>query len=111
MRILIRTKFFSAIIGLAMAVLFSSVSVHAAPKDGGPISMVVMDPLALPLSCPCVAGYAQRKYEVLGEYLSKQLGRPVEVTFAESVKNALDKDNVDDVHIIIANSMHRKMTE
>src|SRR5688500_162229 len=46
----------------------------AAPEaagSGDAISMVVMDPLALPLSCPCVAGYAQRKYEVLGEYLEK----------------------------------------
>ena len=50
--------------------------------------MVVMDPLAAPLSCPCVAGYAQRKYEVLGEYLSKRLGRPVVVTFAESIARA-----------------------
>jgi outer membrane protein assembly factor BamB len=66
-----------------------------------PISMVVMDPLALPLSCPCVAGYAQRKYEALGEYLGKELGRPVEITFAESIKNALDKESVDDVHLII----------
>ena len=30
-----------------------------------PLSLIVMDPLAAPLSCPCVAGYAQRKYEVL----------------------------------------------
>lgn len=72
-----------------------------AKSDAEPISMVVMDPLALPLSCPCVAGYAQRKYEVLGDYLSKQLGRPVEVTFAESIKNALDKESVHDVHLII----------
>ena len=31
--------------------------------------MVVMDPLALPLSCPCVKGYAQRNYDKLGEKL------------------------------------------
>jgi outer membrane protein assembly factor BamB len=66
-----------------------------------PLSMVVMDPLALPLSCPCVAGYAQRDYDVLGEYLSERLGRPVTVTFAESIKNALDKESVDEVHIVI----------
>lgn len=65
------------------------------------ISMVVMDPLALPLSCPCVAGYAQRKYEVLGEYLTKRLNRPVEITFAESISNALEKESVKDVHLII----------
>ena len=91
----------SASIALLVAALLASGAAHAAPKDDAAISMVVMDPLALPLSCPCVAGYAQRKYEVLGDYLSKQLGRPVEVTFAESIKNALDKESVDDVHIII----------
>lgn len=70
----------------------------AAPSERS-ISMVVMDPLALPLSCPCVAGYAQRKYEVLGDYLGKQLGQPVVITFAESIKNALDK--VDKIDIVI----------
>jgi hypothetical protein len=34
----------------------------------GDLTIVVMDPLALPLSCPCVKGYAQRKYETLAEY-------------------------------------------
>src|SRR5215207_108072 len=100
MRMLISASFFRASIVCLVATLLSSSTAAAAPKDEGPISMLVMDPLALPLSCPCVAGYAQRKYEVLGEYLSKQLGRPVEVTFAESVKNALDKESVHDVHII-----------
>jgi outer membrane protein assembly factor BamB len=75
----------------------------AATSDAGaaPLSVVVMDPLAAPLSCPCVAGYAQRKYEVLGEYLGEQLGRPVTVTFAESIAGALDKDGVDAVHLVI----------
>ena len=91
----------SASIAFLVYALLAFDAAHTAPKDDAAISMVVMDPLALPLSCPCVAGYAQRKYEVLGDYLSKQLGRPVEVTFAESIKNALDKESVNDVHIII----------
>jgi ABC-type phosphate/phosphonate transport system substrate-binding protein len=53
--------------------------------------MVVMDPLAAPLSCPCVEGYAQRDYEVLAEHLASALGRTVEVTFAESLETALQK--------------------
>jgi ABC-type phosphate/phosphonate transport system substrate-binding protein len=88
---------------VAVASMFAIVA-QAAPEAASPdraISMVVMDPLALPLSCPCVAGYAQRKYEVLGEYLTKRLGRPVVITFAESINNALAKVNVDDVHIVI----------
>ena len=63
--------------------------------------MVVMDPLAAPLSCPCVQGYAQRRYEKLAEYLTEQLGRPVHVTFAESFSNALAKDGCDGIDIAI----------
>ena len=86
---------------IALATLAASIGEgQAAPKDDA-ISMVVMDPLALPLSCPCVAGYAQRKCEVLGDYLSERLGRPVVITFAESLKNALDKESVDDVHLVV----------
>ncbi len=48
-----------------------------------------MDPLAAPLSCPCVEGYAQRKYEKLAEYLEPLLGRPVRLTFSESLSVAL----------------------
>ncbi len=89
--------------GLAAALVASLASLASAATvaDQSPFSMVVMDPLALPLSCPCVAGYAQRKYEVLGEYLTERLGRPVVVTFAESIENALAKESVDQVHLII----------
>ena len=53
--------------------------------------MIVMDPLALPLSCPCVEGYAQRDYEKLGEYLSEKLQRKVDVVFSESLTDALQR--------------------
>lgn len=53
------------------------------------LQLVVMDPLSAPLSCDCVKGYAQRKYENLGEYLSKRLNRKVEVTWSESLEKAL----------------------
>ena len=43
------------------------------PEFNRQLTVVVMDPLAAPLSCPCVEGYAQRRYEVLGEYLSRRL--------------------------------------
>lgn len=58
-----------------------------------PLSMIVMDPLADPLSCPCVEGYAQRKYQVLAKHLQAQLGRNVKVTFAESLEAALRKSS------------------
>lgn len=52
-------------------------------------TMIVQDPLAAPLSCPCVEGYAQRKYENLGAYLERKLGHPVKVVFSGSLKLAL----------------------
>lgn len=61
----------------------------ASDKVTGALTVVVMDPLAAPLSCPCVKGYAQRDYVELGKYLGSQLGRPVSVVFNESLKGAL----------------------
>lgn len=55
------------------------------------LTLVVMDPLAAPLACDCVQGYAQRKYESLGAYLQTKLGREVKVVWAESLKDALEK--------------------
>jgi ABC-type phosphate/phosphonate transport system substrate-binding protein len=46
--------------------------------------MIVTDPLAAPLSCPCVQGYAQRDYEALAEHLRSETGRRIELHFAES---------------------------
>jgi ABC-type phosphate/phosphonate transport system substrate-binding protein len=47
--------------------------------------------MAAPLACDCVKGYAQRKYESLGAFLNKQLGRKVNVVWAESLEAALEK--------------------
>ena len=47
--------------------------------------IVVMDPLAMPLSCPCVRGYAQRDYQKLADKLSAALDRPTKVIFNESL--------------------------
>ena len=64
----------------------------ALPAADRSLSLVVMDPLAAPLSCPCVEGYAQRQYDKLADYLAERLGRPVHVTFAESFEKALEKE-------------------
>lgn len=48
-------------------------------------TLIVMDPLAAPLSCPCVEGYAQRKYEVLAEHLKASLKRDVLLVFAKAL--------------------------
>ncbi len=54
-----------------------------------PLVIVVMDPLALPLSCPCVKGYAQRDYQKLADRLQTRLKRPVKLVFNESLSAAL----------------------
>ncbi len=64
---------------------------NAAEDTVAPLSLIVMDPLAAPLSCPCVEGYAQRKYEVLASHLETSLGRKVKLTFGESFAAALKK--------------------
>src|SRR3954468_22136284 len=76
-------------------------SIPATPAADASLSLVVMDPLAEPLSCPCVQGYAQRKYEKLAEYLTAALGRPVQVTFAESFEKALAKPSCKIIDIAI----------
>lgn len=52
-------------------------------QEKTPLTLIVMDPLAAPLSCPCVKGYAQRDYEKLANHLEKQLGREVKLHFNE----------------------------
>jgi outer membrane protein assembly factor BamB len=66
----------------------------AAEAPEPPLIVAIMDPLAAPLSCPCVKGYAQRDYDKLGAYLQEKLGRPVKVVFGESLDKAL-KDEKD----------------
>lgn len=74
---------------LAPLVGRSEEKITPSAKTASPLTVVVMDPLAAPLSCPCVKGYAQRDYEKLGQFLGAQLSRPVKVVFYESLKKAL----------------------
>src|SRR5262245_5355218 len=84
---MLRGKWISA----AIWIVASAISVEAADSSG-PLTMVVMDPLAKELSCPCVQGYAQRDYLKLGEFLTQRLGRRVDVVFSESLSKALKDD-------------------
>lgn len=65
----------------------SQETVAERPANG--LVLVVMDPLSAPLACDCVQGYAQRKYEVLGEYLSATLHRPVQVVWGGAIDSAM----------------------
>jgi ABC-type phosphate/phosphonate transport system substrate-binding protein len=60
-----------------------------------------MDPLAAPLSCDCVKGYAQRDYEKLAKHLEKQLKRDIKIYFNESLTNALEKKTQGQADLII----------
>jgi ABC-type phosphate/phosphonate transport system substrate-binding protein len=66
-----------------------------------PLVMVVMDPLAKPLSCPCVQGYAQRDYDKLAEALGAEIGRPVKVAYKESLVAAMTNDTDGKAHLVI----------
>ncbi|MBX3443138.1 MAG: PhnD/SsuA/transferrin family substrate-binding protein [Planctomyces sp.] len=80
---------------VALAGLLADSGIRADQSNSPePIVVVVMDPMSAPLSCDCVKGYAQRKYEHLGAFLQKQLGRPVKVHWSESLETAL-KDKTD----------------
>src|SRR5687767_887321 len=70
-------------------------------QEKSALTVIVMDPLAAPLSCPCVKGYAQRDYEKLGQFLEKQLGRPVKVYFSESLTGAVQKKTEGKADVII----------
>ncbi len=73
---------------------------RAAPAgEPGPLRMVVMDPLAAPLACACVAGYAQRRYGQLAKFMEARLGRPVELAYSESLGRVLKGGQR--VHLII----------
>ncbi len=77
-----------SLIILAAGLLQAEEKPAAVQSDGG-YTLVVMDPLSKPLSCPCVEGYAQRDYEQLAKLLSSELGRNVKIVFNESLKVAL----------------------
>lgn len=70
------------------------------PVHRQPLRIVVMDPLAAPLACECVAGYAQRDYGKLGTFMEKRLRRPIEIAHAEDLREAL-RINPGKVHLII----------
>jgi ABC-type phosphate/phosphonate transport system substrate-binding protein len=73
----------------------------APPSSDDAYYLIVMDPLAKPLSCPCVEGYAQRDYEQLAKLLSAELRREVKIAFNESLKVALTRDTNGRADIVI----------
>jgi ABC-type phosphate/phosphonate transport system substrate-binding protein len=73
----------------------------AGENEASRLSLVVMDPLAAPLSCPCVEGYAQRDYQALVNHLQHELGCQVTLAFAESLEKAREKASDQVAHLVI----------
>ena len=92
---------FRIFLAAVLATCLTTVVAADEPKSGDAVVIVVMDPLAKPLSCPCVAGYAQRDYEKLAAALQDRLGREVKVVFNESLVAALKKDGSTRADIVI----------
>lgn len=93
-----------AVVALAILLPFNWASAfeeEAARPKSSPVSLtvLVMDPLSAPLACDCVQGYAQRKYEILGEYLQRSLKKPVQVVWSESLQSATKEHGTP--HLII----------
>jgi len=63
-----------------------------AAEAPGTLRLLVMDPLALPLSCACVPGVGQKDYGRLAEALRRVSGRPVELCYAESLAAAYRRE-------------------
>ena len=96
-----RLQRLSTYVGALLVAATAAACFAAPPADAKPLTMVVMDPLAAPLACDCVKGYAQRKYEKLAEFLEKRLGRPVKVVFGEDLAKALRGDAQGQADLVI----------
>lgn len=92
-------KTFLACLMLTGLLFATGMNVKASEKAA--LTMVVMDPLALPLSCDCVKGYAQHNYEKLAKYLEQQMGVPVQVHFAETLSATLERKTQGKADIVI----------
>lgn len=84
---------------LAMVVVLQPT--YADDASPSTLTVVVMDPLSAPLACDCVKGYAQRKYELLGEFLQRELKRPVKVYWSESLSTAMKEKTSGKADLII----------
>lgn len=88
-------------IWLSLIIMGFTASCFANDNLQTPLTIVVMDPLSAPLACDCVKGYAQRKYEKLGEFLQSKLHRPVRVYWSESLETALEEKTKGRVDLVI----------
>lgn len=78
---------------IALILAFGSIAATFAesPDTDRTLAIVVMDPLAAPLSCACLNGVGQRRYDLLEPWLAKKLNRKLEVVYAESLALAVNR--------------------
>ena len=79
-------------IATVLAIYGVQVSFAAESEQPAALVMVVMDPLAAELACPCVKGYAQRDYGKLAKHIEQTVNRKVKVVFEESLEAAAKKE-------------------
>lgn len=99
-----RTAYFALLVAVALPALADEKKDQPnQPLDipANALVLVVMDPLAAPLSCPCVEGYAQRNYDKLAEMLTAELGRPVVAAYNASLPAALKMETQGRADIVI----------
>lgn len=90
---------FCVVVGLAETATRAANQLE--PVSERTLTIVVMDPLAAPLSCPCVKGYAQRDYQQLANFLSEKMGVNAQVVFNESLTKALKEKTKGKADLII----------
>ncbi len=86
-----RSPLISCVSVCVAIIAFANFSVAADKSSDTAMTLIVMDPMAAPLACDCVKGYAQRKYDELGTFLNGKLNRKVTIVWAESLEAALEK--------------------
>ena len=92
------SRLMACFLGLTAAV-YPAIGEEGERRD--PLVMIVMDPLAAQLSCPCVKGYAQRNYEALAAHLAQSVGCPVRLGFGESLAAGLAAAKADHADVVI----------
>lgn len=100
-----RRTFFIAVPAVAAATR-GLAGVGAGPENAD-VTLVVMDPLAAPLACDCVEGYAQRKYEVVADYLAQEIKKTVRVIWTDDLEEAMKTDPMSSAVVIGKDSVVR----
>jgi ABC-type phosphate/phosphonate transport system substrate-binding protein len=96
-----RLPFLIAVLFCVSVYSRTAFSVPPYGPDHADFTIVVMDPMAGPLACDCVQGYAQRKYEALADYLTLKTGKTFRVVWSESLEVAIDGDAAGKADLVI----------